>query len=208
VWARTGSERRGSRLVARSGSFVGIALLAVGAVVAVAQDLGNGLMVALSGWFLRLTARGALQRVQIEELADGLRVGDVMEPLASTVAPNLTVDTFADQLLSGEPPRMAVLVGRGDDVLGLVGVAQLRRLRRSAWTTTRVEEIMVPASDLPELRVDSPVWPAFLQLREAGLDGAPVAGPEGRAGLLTVRAIVAALQARRPAGPGGLRVIP
>jgi Zn-dependent protease/CBS domain-containing protein len=203
VWARTGSERVGSRLVARSGSWVGIGLLALGAVVALAQDLGNGLMVALSGWFLRLTARGALQRVQIEELADGLRVGDVMEPLPSTVSPGLTVDTFADQLLHGDPPRSAVLVARGDEVVGLLGISQLRRLRRAAWPTTRVEDVMVPIGNVPTLGVDAPVWPAFLQLREAGLDGAPVSGAEGHAGLLTVRAIAAALQARRPARGGG-----
>jgi Zn-dependent protease/CBS domain-containing protein len=210
VWARTGSERVGSRLVARSGTLVGVALLVLGGAVALLQDLGNGLMVALSGWFLRLTARGATQRVQLEELADGLRVGDVMEPVPATIAPNLTLDTFADQLLEGEPPRTAVLVARGDEVLGLIGVAQLRRLRRSAWPSTRVEEIMVPLAELPEVRVDGAVWPALLQLREAGLDGTPVAGTDGAApaGLLTVRAIAAALQARRPAGRAGLRVFP
>jgi Zn-dependent protease/CBS domain-containing protein len=228
VWARTGSERRGSRWVARSGSWVGFALLGVGAVVATVQDLGNGLMVALSGWFLRLTARGAMQRVEIEELADGLRVGDVMEPAPTTVAANLTVDTFADQLLVGDPPRTTVLVVRGDDVVGVVGAAQLRRLRRAAWPATRVEEIMVPIAEVPELQVDTPIWPAFLQLRDAGLDGAPVAraggptagaggptagagaataGAGGHAGLLTVRAIVAALQSRRPSGRRGFRVL-
>jgi Zn-dependent protease len=210
VWARTGSERVGSRQVARSGTIVGLGLLVLGGAVALLQDLGNGLMVALSGWFLRLTARGATQRVQLEELADGLRVGDVMEPLSATIAPNLTVDTFADQLLEGEPPRTAVLVARGEEVLGLVGVTQLRHLRRSVWATTRVEEVMVPLAALPEVRVDGPVWPAFLQLRDAGLDGTPVAGLDGaaHAGLLTVRAIAAALQARRPAGRAGLRLIP
>jgi Zn-dependent protease/CBS domain-containing protein len=208
VWARTGSERTGTRLVARSGSLVGVALLFAGAVVAAVQDLGNGLMVALSGWFLRLTARGALQRVQLEELADGLRVGDVMEPLPSSVAPGLTVDTFADQLLQGDPPRTAVLVARGDEVVGLVGVGQLRRLRRASWPTTRAEEIMVPAAALPVLVADAPVWPALLQLRGVGLDGAPVAGADGPAGLLTVRGIVAAMQARRPPGSAGFGLLP
>jgi CBS domain-containing protein len=131
-----------------------------------------------------------------------------MEALPAPISPGLTVDTFADQLLEGEPPRTAVLVVRGDDVVGLVGVAQLRRLRRAAWPTTRVEEIMVPAADLPELAPDAPIWPALLALREAGLDGAPVRGDDGHAGLLTVRAIAAALQARRPAGGRGMGVLP
>ena len=117
VWARTGSERTGSRFVGRSGSAIGVALMIGGAFLAVANEVGNGLMVLLSGWFLRLTARGALQRVQLEELADGLRVGDVMEPLPTTISPGLTVDTFADQLLEGEPPQSAVLVSRGGEVV-------------------------------------------------------------------------------------------
>jgi Zn-dependent protease len=206
VWARTGSERNGSRLAARSGALVGVLLLVLGAVVAVVQDLGNGMIVMLSGWFLRLTARGALQRVQLEELADGLRVEDVMEPLSSPIAPGLTIDTFAGRLLEGDPPGATVLVARGGEVVGLVGVAQVRRLRRTAWPTTRVEEIMVPIADLPVVAADAPVWPAFLRLREAGLDGAPVAGADGHAGLLTVRGIAAAIQSRRPAGGTGLAI--
>jgi hypothetical protein len=209
VWARTGSQRRGSELAARSGSVIGVALMIAGAIVAlVQQNVGNGIMVLLSGWFLRLSAHGALQRVELEALADGLRVGDVMEPLPSPISAGLTVDTFADQLLEGDPPRTAVLVARGTEILGLVGIAQIRRLRRSAWPTTRVEDIMVPAAALPKVLVDGPLWPAFLELRLAGLDGAPVAGGEGHAGLLTVRAIVAAIQARRPAGGTGLGIVP
>jgi CBS domain-containing protein len=141
-------------------------------------------------------------------LADGLRIGDVMEPLPPAIAPGLTVDTFADQLLEGDPPRTAMLVARGEHVVGLVGLAQVRRLRRAAWATTRAEEIMVPVAELPEMAVDAPVWPALLRLREAGLDGAPVSDADGHAGLLTVRAIAAAIKARRPAGGPGFQAIP
>jgi hypothetical protein len=146
--------------------------------------------------------------VELEELTDGLRVGDVMEPVQAPIAPGLTIDTFAAQILDGEPPRTVVLVGHPDEILGLIGISQLRRLPRSAWPTTRVEDVMVTRDRMAELSPDAPVWPAFLQLREAGLDGLPVRAGADLAGILTVRGIAAAIQARRPSGRPGLRVIP
>jgi Zn-dependent protease len=208
IWARTGDQRRGTRLVARSGALLGLLLLAAGVLVTVYNDIGNGMMVLLCGWFLRLTARGAQARVELEELAEGLRVGDVMEPVGIPVSPGLTIDTFVGQVLDGSPPRTAVLVSRGDEILGLIGAAQIRRLARPKWATTHVQDVMVPRGKLADLSPDSAVWPAFVQLRDAGLDGLPVAGPDGPAGILTVRGIAAAIQARRPNRRPGLRLIP
>lgn len=200
IWSRTGDQRRGTRLVATSGSFLGLLLLGAGVVVTIYSDLGNGMMVMLSGWFLRLTARGAASRAELEALADGLLVGDVMEPVGNPISPGLTIDTFVGQVLEASPPRTAVLVSRGAELLGMAGVAQIQRLRRSDWPKTRVEDVMVPREKLTEISPDSPVWPALVQLRDAGLDGLPVSGPDGPVGIVTVRGIAAALQARKPAG--------
>jgi CBS domain-containing protein len=116
------------------------------------------------------------------------------------VTPGLTLDTFAQQLLEGESPRSAVTVRRGERIVGLVGISQLRRLRRSRWPQIRVEDVMIPRDRIPALAPEIPIWPAFLRLRAAGLDAGLVGDPDSPAGLLTVRAIAAALEARRLGG--------
>ncbi len=205
IWRRTGDERRGTRFVGRSGNLLGLAVLAGGLAVSIG-DIGNGMMIMLCGWFLRLTARGALGQADLEQAADGLRAGDVMEPLGITISPSLTIDTFAGQVLDGDPPRSSVLVARGGDLVGIIGAAQIRRLPRGKWPTTRVEDVMVAWSKLAPIDADAPVWPVFLRLRDEGLDGLPVAGDAGPAGILTARAIAAAIRARQGvAGPRSRR---
>lgn len=202
VWRRTGSERTGWAAAARSGTMIGWAAAVGGLVVTLTGDLVNGLMLILCGWFLRLSARAIGQRVQLDRLVDGLSVADVMERGVATVAPGLTVDTFAEQLLAGDR-LTAVPVVRGEEILGVVGAGQVRRLRRSAWPTTRVESIMVSPPRLALLSPDQPVATALESLRAAGVDGLPVVGVEGLLGVMTRRAVAIAVHDREVAASAG-----
>lgn len=200
IWRWTGDERRGTRFVGRAGSLLGMLLIGGGLALSL-QDVGNGVMLLLAGWFLRLTARGALGNAELEDVAAGIRAGDVMEPVGTMVSRGLTIDTFAGQVLDGESPRTAVLVGHGDSVEGLVGVSQLRRLPRKEWPQTRVEDVMVPADRLTNVSPDDPIWPILLRLRDEGLDALPVVVPPGDrlSGLVTGRAMAQAIRARQAA---------
>lgn len=202
VWRRTGDERRGTRYVGRTGNALGLLLIGAGLALSLYDDVGNGLMVVLAGWFLRLTAKGALGQAELEDVAAGIRAGDVMEPVGAMVSPGLTVDTFAEQVVDGETPRTVVLVGHGDEILGLVGVSQLRRLPRRKWPETRVEDVMVPRSRFAPVSPDDPIWPILLRLRDEGIDGLPVVIPPGErlAGLVTGRAIARAIRGRQAGG--------
>lgn len=206
IWRRTGDERRGTRFVGRAGNVIGLLLIGAGLALTFYDDVGNGLMVVLAGWFLRLTARGAMGHAELEDVAAGIRAGDVMEPVGTMVSAGLTVDTFAAQVLDGETPRSVVLVGQGDDIQGLVGVSQLRRLPRKKWPETRVEDVMVPRSRLTPVSPDDPIWPILLRLRDEGIDGLPVVVPPGErlSGLVTGRGIAQAIRARQ-SGPGRRR---
>ena len=144
-------------------------LIAVGLVLMLYEDLGNGAMVLLCGYFLRLAGRGTTDQAELERVAGGLRVGDVMEPVGPLVSPTLTLDTFAEQLLDGEARRVVVLVGHGSEVAGLLGRTQLRRLPRGRWATTRVEEVMVPRDRIAPVRADDEAWPILLQIGRANV---------------------------------------
>ena len=94
-----------------------------------------------------------------EDLLRGVRVETVMERDLPAVAPQLTLDTFAAQYLaSGEGTSLPVM--RDDMLLGLIGISQLRRIRRSAWPTMRAADVMVSPPRLPTLAPDDEVWAA------------------------------------------------
>ena len=201
AWWRSGDEKTGWRVAARVGRLTAFALLGIGFIVVALGDVGNGAFLALSGWFLLLSARAIRERVRVDELIGDLRVADALELNVPAIGPGLTLDTFADQLLGEETPTTVVPVMHDDELLGVVGVAQVRRVRQSRWPNTRVEDVMLKPPRLVTLSPDDTLLSGFERIRRARSDGLPVVGPEGLVGLLTLRSIGAIVRERMGGPP-------
>jgi Zn-dependent protease len=195
VWARKNVEREGARAAAASGRYVGWALIGAGLLLILMDDVVDGLMLGLSGWFLGGASRGIMRRLAVQDLLKDVRVADVMDKEVGSVAPHLTVDTFADRLLEGGE-GLAMPVLQDEAVVGLIGASQLRRLRRKAWETTRAEDLMVAPPTLPLVGPEDTLWSALDRLRRTGLDGLPVVEGVRLLGVVTRQAIVATIQSR------------
>lgn len=196
VWARTGDARRGTRAAGVVGRWVGWVLIAAGLVVIVfGNDTVDGAMLGLVGWFLGASARSVDRWLVLDELISGVHVSDAMEPDLETVTPQLTLDTFASGVLDGTlGPALPVV--RDDEVLGLVGAAQLRGVPRRDWASTRTMDVMVDFAKLPLVTPDLLLADGLDRLRESRLDGLPVTDGGGLRGVLTRRSIAVALRAR------------
>jgi CBS domain-containing protein len=168
-------------------------------------DVANGIMIALSGWFLTLSARSIGDRVRVEDVVGDLRVEEVMERDPATVSPGLTVDTFASQLLAGEAATTAVPVVADDVLVGLLGVRQVRAIRQDKWGETRVEDAMVPSHDVPTVAPRDPLLGAAETLQRSGLDGVPVLDGGKLVGVFTRRSLGLAVAARQEEA-GGVEV--
>jgi Zn-dependent protease len=205
AWRRSGVERTGWRAAARSGRYTAFLLLGSGLLVALAGDVTNGAFVALTGWFLFLSARAVGERLRVDELIGDLHVVDAIERDVPSVGPGLTIDTFAAQLLGGESTTTVVPVMRDHELLGVVGISQVRRIRERDWPTTRVEDVMLRPPRLAMLTPDGTLLSGFERIRRARADGLPVVGSEGLLGILTLRSIGAIVRERmgRPAEPDG-----
>ncbi|HSO29847.1 MAG TPA: site-2 protease family protein [Candidatus Sulfomarinibacteraceae bacterium] len=201
AWRRTGLERDGWQAAATSGRIVASLVVVGGAAAILVGQVANGAMIALSGWFLLLSSRAIRERVRANDLIGDLAVGDVMERDGPTVQPGLTVDLVAGQLLDGDVPTTAIPVLRGDEVVGILGFRQVRRLRPAARETARVEDLMAKPPRLPILGSTDRLVPAIEQLQRSGLDGLPVVDDGRLVGVLTRSSIGRAVQARtRPTG--------
>lgn len=194
LWRWLGSERRANQGVASFGRWVGLVLVGAGFAVALTGSVLDGLMLGISGWFLAGAGRALERRAALEEMLAGVRVETVMDRDLPSVAPQLTLDTFAAQYLAGENTSLPVV--RGASLLGLIGVAQVRRIPRASWPTTRAGDVMVTSPALPTLAPEDELWPAVERLRRTGFDGLPVMRGEELLGVLTRRGVVAAIQAR------------
>ena len=188
-WWRTGDQRTGWAIAARIGRLTAMMLLGIGVFVAAIGDIGNGAFIALSGWFLFLSARAIRERLRIDDLIGDLHVGDALERDVPAIGPSLTLDTLAEQVLGDETPTTVVPVMRDAELLGVVGVAQVRRIRPSQWPSTRVEDVMLKPPRLITLAPEDTLLSGFERIRRARSDGLPVIGPDGLLGLLTLRSI-------------------
>jgi Zn-dependent protease/CBS domain-containing protein len=188
VWHRSGSEKTGYRAASLSGRVTGFVVIGLGVAVLAVDPTFTGAMIALTGWFLILSANAVRDRVKVDELVGGHTVGEVMEPDPVTVNPSLTIDTFAAQLVDGESPMTAVPVLEGDEVVGILGVSQIRRIPRPRWTSTRVEAVMVKPPKMTFLSREDPLKSSLERLQRHGLDGLPVMDGGTLVGVLTRRA--------------------
>lgn len=185
VWYRSGSERSGWHAAARTGRLTGMVIAGFGIAYLAFQINVTGVMIALTGWFFVMSANTVRDRIKLDDIVGGHLVREAMDVDPPTVTPTLTVDTFAAQLLDRESPLFAVPVVEGDEVVGILGPIQLRRIRRSDWGTTRVGDVMATPPKLTTLAPDEPMRPALERMYKAGLDGLPVLEDGRLVGVMT-----------------------
>jgi len=189
AWRRTDSLARGWDVASRTGRWAGLLAVAVGGGLFLGGEIANGGMVALSGWFLILSSRAIRERQKVDALIGDLSVGEVMERDPATIQPGLTVDILAGQLLDNESPTSAVPVVDGTEVVGILGVREVRRMRRAAWGTTRVRDAMVGPPRMPVVGSEVRLLGALERLQRSGLDGIPVIDDGRLVGVLTRRSV-------------------
>ena len=198
AWARTGNQRTGTRVAGAVGRYAGRGALIVGLGIILTGETVDGLMVGLIGWFLLASARSVDRWLVLDELVQGMSVGEAMEQGLETISPQLTLDTFAAGLLDGTvTPALPVL--RDDVLVGIVGLAQVRAVAPRNWPSTRTEDVMVSEPAMPTASPDDRLTDALEQLRQSHLDGLPVLESGRLRGVLTRRSIAALLHARAEA---------
>jgi Zn-dependent protease/CBS domain-containing protein len=195
VWARTGDQRRGTRGAAVMGRWVGRFALIVGLAVILNNDTLDGIMIGLVGWFLMASARSVDRWIILDDLVQGMSVGEAMEKHLETISPQLTLDTFAAGVLDGTvTPALPVV--QDDIVIGIIGATQVRGVPTRSWPSTRTEDVMVGGADLPTATEQDRLSDALERLRISHLDGIPVLDGTILRGVLTRRSIAALLHAR------------
>jgi len=198
AWARTGDQRAGTRVAGVVGKYAGRIALVFGLAIILTGETVDGVMVGLIGWFLMASARSVDRWLFLDDLIQGMSVGEAMEKDLATIPPQLTLDTFAPGIIDGTvTPALPVL---HDDVLvGIIGLAQVRAVAPRNWASTRTEDVMIGKPDMPTASPNDRLTDALERLRQSHLDGLAVLDGDTLRGVLTRRSIAALLHARAEA---------
>ncbi len=169
IWAATKDLRKATHWASRVGQLFAWTLMAIGVVDFFAGVWASGLWLLLIGWFLNNAARMSYQQLLIRQALEEVPIRQIMRSSFTTVGPKLSVEDFVrDYALTSEQQVFPVEVD--DRLLGTVGVGQIRNVDKDLWSTTTVEQIMIPEAELPALPPDAGAERALTELGRADVD--------------------------------------
>jgi len=154
--ARSRPYGTATRLAARVG--VGFAFLF--AIVAV---LNFQIILLLLAFFIYGAATTESKAVLLDELLEGITVGDIMTPDPAQVALSTTIDEFGERMLRDRRTVYLVVDAEGTPV-GVVTLDDLKKARRGDRATT-VGDIV---RDVPRLDPDADAFDTLVELQSAG----------------------------------------
>lgn len=219
VWYVTDDLITATRLVSLYGQGLAWCLFGGGFLLALRTQPLWGTGFVLCGWFLRLEARRGYRDLLWRELSKQLIVGEAAFLYPPRIPASRPLDEAVDDVLEGFGQRneggpSAVIDERGAFV-GVLGLDQIRAIKRSRWPRLTAGEAMLPRECLPAFPQKMPLGEALAQLSagrhscalvlsaasDSGTQAAPI-------GVVTPTRIVRHLTYRLRDGRAGLKPIP
>jgi Zn-dependent protease len=199
VWGSIKNFRRATVIAANTGRFFGFLFIFWGVWLALAGNLLNGLWIAFIGWFLESAAGVQVQQQLLQGLLVGHKVSEVMGNACTQVPGDVTLQTLIDQevLTHG---RRCFLVNRGDRVVGLLTLHNMKEIPRSSWTTTTADQAMMPVEKLSKIGPNAELWTAIERMSREGISQMPVMAGNNFVGLLSTGDIVKYIQTLQQVG--------
>jgi Zn-dependent protease len=184
VWGITRSFRRATVTAAHLGRFFAFLFIILGVWQALSGNLLNGLWIAFIGWFLEGAAGAQLQRQQVDDILAGHKVSEAMHRGDPVVPGDATLQELVDDHVLGGG-RRSLLVGREDEIIGLLTLHRIKAVPREQWTATRALHAMIPRESMKWVRPDTELAAALVNMDRDGVNQLPVM-TDGRAqGMLT-----------------------
>lgn len=146
VWARNRDHLAATRTAAQVGEWIAYAVMGAGVLYAVMGGFVMGIWLFIVGIFLKNSSAASYASEVQESALAGVPVSAAMRTNVDRIAPDLSVeDLVRDYVLPKGSRCFAVAVG---DLLGLVTLADVRRVPQENRRTTSVYRAMTPADKL------------------------------------------------------------
>ena len=189
VWGINKNFRRATLIAASTGRFFGFLFIVWGVWQALRGNVANGLWIAFIGWFLESAAGAQVQQQMVQGLLVGHKVSEAMGNACTHVSGETSLQKLVDEevLTHG---RQCFLVDRGDHVVGLLTLHNMKEIPRPSWTTTTAAQAMVPVEKLNSIDPKAELWTAMEKMGRDGINEMPVMLGNNLVGLLSTGDIV------------------
>ncbi len=167
LWHWKGNMRWATRQAAQIGSAFGISFIVIGVLNILLGDIAGGLWIAVIGLFLNRAADSSYTQLRVRQALEGRPVSRFMSRDPVTVPPSLSVRELVDAYVYVHGHDMYPVVD-GGQVLGIVGLRQIKHLPQSQWHTKQVREIMSPCSPDNMINADADAVGAISVMQRSG----------------------------------------
>ncbi|WP_284014742.1 site-2 protease family protein [Halobaculum litoreum] len=151
------------------------------------------IILVLLAWFIYSAATTESRTVLLDELLDGISVGDIMTRDPPTVSGDTTVEAFGRQLLSDRQPVHLVVDDDGAP-LGVVTLESFKRVEGRDRATVTLSEV---AQELSRIDADADAFDTLAQLSAGGTTRALVEDDGRLVGVLSESDYASAITIRR-----------
>ena len=199
IWWLTGDRMRATRISARAGQAVALAMIVLGLVRFFAGAGLPGLWIAFIGWFLLGASGASYLELQLTEKLKGLRVADVMADDCVLVDGWLNLQSFVDGYLLRTGRRCFLVVEQGR-AAGLVTLNEVKQVPLPRWRYTTLSDVMRPLDRLRTVSPDTPVSEAIERMAREDVHQLPVVSNGQLDGVLSRANILRFLETRAKLG--------
>ena len=197
IWQRTQDYHKATRIATNMGQGVAYAFMAGGLalMIVVREWWFNGLWFILIGWFLRNAARASYQQVLLRDALIGVTVRQFIDYGSPLIPPHLNLMELAQQYIL-PTGRTCFLISEGTALEGMITLQQIKKVPRSRWAFTSVQDIMIPASKLKLAYPDQDILSVLQEMIGENINHIPVMEAEKVIGVINREDIVRFLRPR------------
>lgn len=203
LWNRNGDVLKATRTAARSGTFFGYTLMALGTVAVLQGTVSTGFWYILIGFFVLSAARSAYQTQLLQSAFEGKTVASIMIRHPVIVSPEITLSEFVNQVMLKYRVSFAPVVTDGV-LIGQIDRHALSAVERDKWTSTRVGDVYAGLDEAATIPPDMPVQSLIELIERTGTRKFLVVDDHKLLGVVTLANLIGHLRTADAATPGRL----
>lgn len=200
LWKIMGNMRRATRVASLVGQGFGwiFIFLGVGSLFSATLATFASPWLALIGWFLVSAARSSYTQLVLKETLSQVPISEVMNTRVEAVSPDISIERLVTDYFLRESASTLPVEDHEGNLVGMIGVEDVRKIPRENWERTLVRDITPPLVDEQVVSADADAWGAVNRMSQSQRDRMVVTDHGHVEGVVTRGAIVRWLQTHEP----------
>ena len=199
IWGLRRDRVAATRFAARGGQLVAGLMVVYAASRVFNGDAVAGLWMGLIAYFLYSAASQSLQQERVTAAVGTVRVGQLMTTDFRSASAGIPIGQLIRDIVLPHNLQAIPVVER-DRLVGLVTIADLRKVEQDRWATTPLEAVMTPVSELATVSPDDPLVTALDRFGNGDTPLLPVVENGSLVGVLYRESVVGYVRMREMLG--------